>query len=51
MAVTPSLGFPRIGAGRELKRAGEACWAGRTGQAELAQTGRELLERHWMIQS
>ncbi|WP_333687519.1 5-methyltetrahydropteroyltriglutamate--homocysteine S-methyltransferase [Methylococcus capsulatus] len=51
MAVTHSLGFPRIGAGRELKRAVEACWAGRTGPAELAQTGRELRERHWMIQS
>ncbi|UZR28464.1 5-methyltetrahydropteroyltriglutamate--homocysteine S-methyltransferase [Methylococcus mesophilus] len=51
MAVTHSLGFPRIGAGRELKQAVEAHWAGRTGPAELAQTGRELRERHWMIQS
>ncbi|MDD2767686.1 MAG: 5-methyltetrahydropteroyltriglutamate--homocysteine S-methyltransferase [Methylococcus sp.] len=51
MAVTHSLGFPRIGAGRELKQAIEAYWAGRTGLAELAETGRQLRERHWKIQS
>lgn len=51
MAVTHSLGFPRIGAGRELKQAVEAYWAGRTGLAELAETGRQLRQRHWKIQS
>ena len=36
------LGYPRIGRRRELKKAVEAFWAGRTDQAELERTAAEL---------
>ncbi|WP_418275504.1 5-methyltetrahydropteroyltriglutamate--homocysteine S-methyltransferase [Isoptericola jiangsuensis] len=36
------LGYPRIGRRRELKRAVEACWAGRTTTDELEATARDL---------
>jgi 5-methyltetrahydropteroyltriglutamate--homocysteine methyltransferase len=36
------LGYPRIGRRRELKRAIEAHWNGRTSEAELEQTARDL---------
>lgn len=51
MAVTHSLGFPRIGAGRELKKALEAYWSGRIGSEQLQETGRRLRERHWRLQA
>jgi 5-methyltetrahydropteroyltriglutamate--homocysteine methyltransferase len=51
MAVTHSLGFPRIGAGRELKTALEAYWAGKTTEADLRATGRRLRARHWRTQA
>jgi 5-methyltetrahydropteroyltriglutamate--homocysteine methyltransferase len=47
---THILGFPRIGAGRELKRAVEAYWKGATDRAALLETGRELRRRHWALQ-
>ncbi|MFO1418154.1 MAG: 5-methyltetrahydropteroyltriglutamate--homocysteine S-methyltransferase [Methylotetracoccus sp.] len=50
MAVTHSLGFPRIGAGRELKQALEAYWNGTLDQAGLYETGKRLRERHWRQQ-
>lgn len=42
-----TLGFPRIGLRRELKKAQESYWAGTISQAELLATGRELRTRHW----
>jgi 5-methyltetrahydropteroyltriglutamate--homocysteine methyltransferase len=51
MAVTHSLGFPRIGARRELKQALEAHWAGKTALSDLLDTGRRLRERHWKLQA
>jgi 5-methyltetrahydropteroyltriglutamate--homocysteine methyltransferase len=42
MARTAVLGFPRIGADRELKVALEAHWAGRLSAEELQQTARGL---------
>ncbi len=51
MAVTHSLGFPRVGAGRELKTALEAYWAGKITEADLRETGRELRARHWRLQA
>jgi 5-methyltetrahydropteroyltriglutamate--homocysteine methyltransferase len=45
------VGFPRIGADRELKRALEAYWAGRITQEELEKVGRELRVRHWAQQA
>src|SRR5262245_30940166 len=41
------LGYPRIGPRRELKWALEAYWDGRTGRAELDETGRELRAATW----
>ncbi|MFZ5561173.1 MAG: 5-methyltetrahydropteroyltriglutamate--homocysteine S-methyltransferase [Pseudomonadota bacterium] len=45
------LGFPRIGADRELKKAVEAYWAGKSSRDELEQAGRELRARHWAAQA
>ncbi|HEY9514626.1 MAG TPA: 5-methyltetrahydropteroyltriglutamate--homocysteine S-methyltransferase [Gemmatimonadaceae bacterium] len=50
MTVAINLGFPRIGARRELKRALEAFWSGRTTAAPLEETARELRLRHWRLQ-
>ncbi len=44
------LGFPRIGAQRELKFATESFWRGELDQAQLEQVGRELRSRHWALQ-
>jgi 5-methyltetrahydropteroyltriglutamate--homocysteine methyltransferase len=51
MTVIHNLGFPRIGAQRELKRALEAYWAGRQNAEALLATGRELRARHWRQQA
>ena len=42
-----TLGFPRIGLRRELKKAQEGYWAGTLSREELLATGRELRTRHW----
>ncbi|MGP4094854.1 5-methyltetrahydropteroyltriglutamate--homocysteine S-methyltransferase [Nonomuraea sp. KM90] len=41
------LGYPRIGPRRELKRALESYWGGRSTRAELDQVGAELRARTW----
>ncbi|GAA1975842.1 5-methyltetrahydropteroyltriglutamate--homocysteine S-methyltransferase [Amycolatopsis minnesotensis] len=41
------LGYPRIGPNRELKRAVERYWAGRTDRAELAETAAKLRRDTW----
>jgi len=46
MARTAVLGFPRIGADRELKVALEAHWAGTLSAEELQQTARGLRTQH-----
>jgi len=51
MTIIHNLGFPRIGAQRELKRAVEAYWAGKQTARELEQTGRELRAAHWQRQA
>ena len=51
MAVAHSLGFPRIGADRELKKALEAYWKGDLSEAELRRVGRELRAAHWQMQA
>ncbi|MDD3518746.1 MAG: 5-methyltetrahydropteroyltriglutamate--homocysteine S-methyltransferase, partial [Chromatiales bacterium] len=52
MTVTAhNLGFPRIGARRELKRALEAYWKGELDRDALMQVGRELRLRHWRVQA
>ncbi|HEY8449536.1 MAG TPA: 5-methyltetrahydropteroyltriglutamate--homocysteine S-methyltransferase, partial [Bacillota bacterium] len=50
MAKAINLGFPRIGARRELKRATEAYWQGALDRAALLETGAELRRRHWQLQ-
>ncbi|HHH3216927.1 TPA: 5-methyltetrahydropteroyltriglutamate--homocysteine S-methyltransferase [Morganella morganii] len=45
-----TLGFPRIGLKRELKKALEGYWAGQISQDELRDNGRELRRRHWQLQ-
>ena len=50
MTVSHILGYPRIGAQRELKKATEAYWKGASTRSELESTGRELRLRHWQAQ-
>lgn len=51
MITTHNLGFPRIGARRELKFAQEAFWKGEVSAEELNITARDLRRRHWQQQS
>ncbi len=41
------LGYPRIGPDRELKRALESYWEGRSSRADLEETARRLREDTW----
>ena len=50
MTQSANLGFPRIGAHRELKKAEEAYWRGDLSAAALQETARELRGRHWRAQ-
>jgi 5-methyltetrahydropteroyltriglutamate--homocysteine methyltransferase len=50
MALAHSLGFPRIGRDRELKKAQEAFWKGELNEAGLREVGRELRKAHWDLQ-
>lgn len=42
-----TLGFPRVGLRRELKKAQESYWAGNSSREDLLTVGRELRARHW----
>ncbi|MCM2368494.1 5-methyltetrahydropteroyltriglutamate--homocysteine S-methyltransferase [Proteus terrae] len=46
-----TLGFPRIGLDRELKKAQENYWAGKISQEELVTVGKALRARHWQQQA
>ena len=48
--IAHNLGYPRIGARRELKFALEAFWRGEIGEAELQARGAKLREEHWRAQ-
>ena len=50
MAKIHNLGFPRIGAKRELKFAQEAFWKGQSSEAELLAVAKELRAQHWNTQ-
>ncbi|HKA43063.1 MAG TPA: 5-methyltetrahydropteroyltriglutamate--homocysteine S-methyltransferase, partial [Burkholderiales bacterium] len=50
MAVAHILGYPRIGANRELKFALDAYWKRDIPEMELLAVGRELRRRHWAQQ-
>jgi len=49
--LTHTLGFPRMGKARELKKALEAFWAGTSSRAALLETARSLRLRHWALQA
>lgn len=51
MATAHNLGFPRIGAKRELKFALEKYWKGESSRDALKATGAELRSRHWKEQA
>lgn len=51
MALTHNLGFPRIGAKRELKFAQEAFWKGQGSEAELLSLAKELRVTNWKAQA
>lgn len=50
MALAHTLGFPRIGADRELKKALEAYWKGDLDQDALKRVGQQLRASHWQLQ-
>ena len=50
MATATNLGFPRIGAHRELKRAVEGYWKGDFTKDELRDSAQALRESHWTTQ-
>lgn len=50
MVQSSILGFPRIGAQRELKKVTESYWAGKVSVEELLATGKQLRETNWNLQ-
>jgi 5-methyltetrahydropteroyltriglutamate--homocysteine methyltransferase len=50
MTLSSNLGFPPLGAARELKRATEGFWSGKVTAEQLLGTGAELRRRHWQLQ-
>ena len=51
MTTIHNLGFPRIGAKRELKFALESYWRGESSRDELKALGAQLRQRHWKNQA
>ena len=50
MAIASNLGFPRIGSRRELKKALESYWSGKSSEADLLAVGKTLRNKHWTLQ-
>ncbi|HEX5422389.1 MAG TPA: 5-methyltetrahydropteroyltriglutamate--homocysteine S-methyltransferase [Candidatus Acidoferrales bacterium] len=50
MATSSNLGFPRMGVHRELKKALEAYWLGKSGETELLSVAKALRVNHWVLQ-
>lgn len=50
MVQSSVLGFPRIGAQRELKKITEAYWSGKATADELIKTGESLRAHNWKLQ-
>ncbi len=50
MVLAANLGYPRLGAKRELKRALEGYWSGKRAESELLETARQLRLTHWQLQ-
>jgi 5-methyltetrahydropteroyltriglutamate--homocysteine methyltransferase len=49
--ATANLGFPRIGARRELKVGLERFWAGEWNESQLEGAAREVHRARWQLQS
>ncbi len=50
MAIATNLGFPRLGANRELKQAVESYWAGKVTEESLLRTGAIIRRDNWLVQ-
>ncbi|HIY75586.1 MAG TPA: 5-methyltetrahydropteroyltriglutamate--homocysteine S-methyltransferase [Candidatus Sphingobacterium stercorigallinarum] len=50
MLLTNNLGYPRVGAFRELKKASEAYWAKKISADELLLAGQKIRESNWKTQ-
>lgn len=50
MVQSSVLGFPRMGANRDLKKANEAYWADKLSRDELVKEAKRLRLAHWQIQ-
>jgi 5-methyltetrahydropteroyltriglutamate--homocysteine methyltransferase len=48
--LSANLGFPRIGPNRELKKALEDYWTGRSSKDQLVSSGAQLRAQHWLLQ-
>ncbi len=48
--LTQNLGYPRIGSQRELKKACENYWAGKTGHKDVLTTGKNIRHENWQVQ-
>ncbi len=48
--IPQNLGYPRIGAKRELKKACEQYWAGKSDLSNLLHVGKEVRRLNWKIQ-
>jgi 5-methyltetrahydropteroyltriglutamate--homocysteine methyltransferase len=51
MAIAANLGFPRIGAKRELKKAVEDYWKGHSSQSELKSCAAKIRKENWDYQT
>ncbi|MDC6361728.1 MULTISPECIES: 5-methyltetrahydropteroyltriglutamate--homocysteine S-methyltransferase [Flavobacteriaceae] len=47
---TSNLGYPRVGAHRELKKACEKYWSGKISLEELLVTGKSIRKENWKLQ-
>ncbi|HEY9005005.1 5-methyltetrahydropteroyltriglutamate--homocysteine S-methyltransferase [Ohtaekwangia sp.] len=48
--IAHNLGYPRIGSHRELKKACEQYWSGKTTFKNLLQVGKNLRQENWLLQ-
>jgi 5-methyltetrahydropteroyltriglutamate--homocysteine methyltransferase len=51
MAIATNLGFPRIGGNRELKKAVETFWAGKSSAEDLMKSATEIRRANWRLQA
>ncbi|MFC2171105.1 5-methyltetrahydropteroyltriglutamate--homocysteine S-methyltransferase [Acidobacteriota bacterium] len=51
MTISANLGFPRIGAKRELKKALEKFWVGKSTEEDLLATAKSIRAQNWRFQA